>query len=249
MGIIKGHFFPEKRIPMMIFHKRKNKAAGRKPVFQIQYLIIVSFTILILYYLYRYNMVYQNEQLEKNQIHLIETKLYQEDLPNLNEKLQSVPSKEAGIKNTQNIQESANHDPDDKKEVWKGDCILFIPTINLEKIVYTGSNRMEHLNQYELTTAADNMQYKNGGNYIICGHASRLYGHSLNRIKEVKEGNLLYIQTKSRLDEYIVKKVFFADMNQTSKYCNQTSRKTITILSCAKYISKDSYIVIQAELK
>lgn len=233
----------------MMFHKRINKAASRKPVFQIQYLMIVSFTILILYYLYRYNMVYQNEHLEKNQIHLIETKLYQEDLPNLNEMLQSVSSEEAGIKNTQNSQETANHDPHDKKELWKGDCILFIPAINLEKIVYTGSNRMEHLNQYELTTAADNMQYKNGGNYIICGHASRLYGHSLNRIKEVKEGNLLYIQTKSRLDEYIVKKVFFADMNQTSKYCNQTSHKTITILSCAKYISKDSYIVIQAELK
>lgn len=231
-----------------MFHKRKNKAAGRKPVFQIQYLMIVSFTILILYYLYCYNMVYQNEQLEKNQIHLIETKLYQEDLPNLNEKLQSVSSEETGIKNTQNGQEAANNTYD-KKELWKGDCILFIPAINLEKIVYTGSKRMEHLNQYELTTAADNMQYKNGGNYIICGHASRLYGHSLNRIKEVKEGNLLYIQTKSRLDEYIVKKVFFADMNQTSKYCNQTSHKTITILSCAKYISKDSYIVIQAELK
>ncbi len=231
-----------------MFHKRKNKATGRKPVFQIQYLMIVSFTILILYYLYCYNMVYQNEQLEKNQIHLIETKLYQEDLPNLNEKLQSVSSEETGIKNTQNGQEAANNTYD-KKELWKGDCILFIPAINLEKIVYTGSKRMEHLNQYELTTAADNMQYKNGGNYIICGHASRLYGHSLNRIKEVKEGNLLYIQTKSRLDEYIVKKVFFVDMNQTSKYCNQTSHKTITILSCAKYISKDSYIVIQAELK
>lgn len=233
---------------MMMFHKRKNNAASRKPVFQRKYLIIISFTILVLYYFYSYNVVCQNEQLEKEQIHLIETKLYHEDLPNLNEMLQSVSSEETGIKNTQNGQEAANNTYD-KKELWKGDCILFIPAINLEKIVYTGSKRMEHLNQYELTTAADNMQYKNGGNYIICGHASRLYGHSLNRIKEVKEGNLLYIQTQSQLDEYIVKKVFFADMNQTSKYCNQTSRKTITILSCAKYISKDSYIVIQAELK
>lgn len=233
----------------MMFRKRKTNTTSQKPVFQRKYLIISFFTILVLCYIYRYNVVCQNEQLEKNQIHLIETKLDQEDLPNLNELLQTVSSGHSGSKNAQNTQEAAGNSLDEKKELWKGDCILFIPAINLEKIVYTGSKRMEHLNQYELITAADNMQYKNGGNYIICGHASRLYGHSLNRIKEVKVGDLLYIQTKSRLDEYIVKKVFFADMNQTSIYCNQTSKKTITILSCAKYISKDSYIVIQAELK
>ena len=33
-----------------------------------------------------------------------------------------------------------------------------------------------------LITADAHMRYKNGGNYIICGHASKLYGHSLNRL-------------------------------------------------------------------
>lgn len=231
----------------MTHHKRKCNTTRRRSALYKIYLIIIFFTILVICYTYYYNMVYQNEQLEKNQIHLIETKLYQEDLPNLKEQLPPVsPSENTSIENTQ---ETAGDDLHGKKQLWKGDCILFIPEIHLEKIVYTGTKRTEHLKQYELITAADNMQYKNGGNYIICGHASRLYGHSLNRIREVKEGNLLYIQTKNQLDEYIVKKVFFADMNNTSKYCNQTSQKTITILSCAKYISKDSYIVIQAELK
>lgn len=231
----------------MMHHKRKQNTAKRRSSQHKKYLVIIFFTVLVLYYVYRYNMVYQNEQLEKNQIHLIEAKLDQENLPNLNKRLQPVsPSEKTGIKNTQKPADNELHG---KKQLWNGDCILFIPEIHLEKIVYTGIKRTEHLKQYELITAADNMQYKNGGNYIICGHASRLYGHSLNRIREVKEGNLLYIQTKSQLDEYIIKKVFFADMNNTSKYCNQTSQKTVTILSCAKYISKNSYIVIQAELK
>lgn len=228
-------------------HIRKQNARKRKSALHKKYLVVMFFTIIVLYNIYCYNMVYQNEQLEKSQIHSIETKLYQEELPNLNERLQSASP--SGNTSTQNTQESVDTETDNKKQLWKGDCILFIPEINLEKIVYTGTKRTEHLKQYELVTASDNMQYKNGGNYIICGHASRLYGHSLNRIREVKEGNLLYIQTKQQLDEYVIKKVFFVDMNNTSKYCNQTSQQTVTILSCAKYISKNSYIVIQAELK
>lgn len=132
---------------------------------------------------------------------------------------------------------------------WIGDCILSIPAINLTKIVYTGKNRNEHLENYELVTADDNMKYSNGGNYIICGHASKLYGHSLNRLKEVKKGIIIKIQTRDKEDEYTVTEVTYENMNKTSQYCNQTQENTLTIISCAKYISNDSYIVIHAKLK
>lgn len=134
----------------------------------------------------------------------------------------------------------------DNKEKWVGDCILTIPDINLEKIVYSGDNRLEHLKEYGLATASDTMEYKNGGNYIICGHASRMYGHSLNRIKEVKKGDTIYIKTRNGSDRYIVKQVRFENMNKTSRYCNQTETRQLTIISCAKYVSKSSYIVITA---
>lgn len=128
------------------------------------------------------------------------------------------------------------------------DCILSIPDINLEKIVYTGKQREMHLKNYDLITADANMQYENGGNYIICGHASKLYGHSLNRIQEVKKGIKVQIQAKNKTEQYIVNKVEYKNMYETSQYCNQTSEKSLTIISCAKNISKESYIVIHARI-
>lgn len=129
------------------------------------------------------------------------------------------------------------------------DCILSIPDIGLEKIVYTGRQRELHLKNYELITADANMQYKNGGNYIICGHASKLYGHSLNRLQEVKKDTIIEILTKNKTEQYIVYKVNYVNMYETSQYCNQTREKTVTIISCAKNISKESYIVIYARIK
>ena len=93
------------------------------------------------------------------------------------------------------------------------------------------------------------MQYKNGGNYIICGHASKLYGHSLNRLQEIKKDTIIEILTKNKTEQNIVYKVNYENMYETSQYCNQTSEKTVTIISCAKNISKESYIVIHARIK
>lgn len=127
------------------------------------------------------------------------------------------------------------------------DCIISIPEINLKKIIYTGKKREEHLSNYDLVTATNNMYYKNGGNYIICGHASKLYGHSLNRLNELKEGDNIYIQTKNKKDIYTVDQITYENMKHTSKFCKQTNTKELTIISCAKYISKESYIVIHAK--
>lgn len=127
-----------------------------------------------------------------------------------------------------------------------GDCILEIPSIQLTKYVYSGTERIEHLKNYELVTAAEDMYYKNGGNYIICGHASRLYGHSLNRLKEIKVGDSLFIHTDKQTDQYIVEYVGYEDQSKTSHYCNQTKEDIITILSCARYVSETSYIIIKA---
>lgn len=129
------------------------------------------------------------------------------------------------------------------------DCVIEIPDINLSKIVYTGKDREKRLEQYELITASADMKYSNGGNYIICGHASRLYGHSLNRIKEVHKGALIQIWANKKVDEYVVDEVSYEDMNQTSKYCEQTDKQQLTIISCARYISDHSYIVIKAVRK
>lgn len=135
---------------------------------------------------------------------------------------------------------------DTVKSKKTGDCIIEIPDIDLAKIVYTGKDREKHLQNYELITATDDMKYSQGGNYIICGHASRLYGHSLNRIKEIKKGTEILITDNNKTDKYIVNKVYYSNMMDTDNYCRQNNKKEITIISCAKYISKESYIIINA---
>lgn len=129
------------------------------------------------------------------------------------------------------------------------DCIISIPDIDLYKYVYTGKNRIDYLEQYNLVTSANDMLYKNGGNYIICGHASRLYGHSLNRLKEIKIGTNIYIYSQNSVYKYIVKEVAFEDKKNTQSYYEQTQKKQITIVSCAKYISEESYIIVRAEFQ
>lgn len=128
------------------------------------------------------------------------------------------------------------------------DCIISIPSISLEKIVYTGVSREGHLEQYDLITSAEDMEYCNGGNYIICGHYSQLYGHSLNRLKEVNEGDYVYINSNGTLHKYIVYSKEFETMTDTSSYCIQTEQRELTIISCAKYVGMDKYIVIKCEL-
>lgn len=208
-------------------------------------IIFTSFYLIPYFFIYNKELEEQRTIYQFKQLHFYEDDVKKED---------TVSDVAFYDRNSFNEKENIDESAQDAKELknamseWKGDCILIIPDINLEKIVYTGEDREQHLENYELITADENMEYNNGGNYIICGHASRLYGHSLNRLKELKKGAKIQIYTKDKIEEYTVTKVTYEDMNNTSKYCNQTTGKTLTILSCAKYISEKSYIVIHAKI-
>ncbi|MGN0153766.1 MAG: sortase domain-bontaining protein [Lachnospiraceae bacterium] len=227
----------------------------RKILWGVIWLVILCIVILycILYY-----RIYLREQKEHDYIKHYQL-LYNNDLDLEGYKDDKKTSQLSNIDFYNSLQTSnVNYDVEEKKynshfpsntmENDK-DCIITIPDINLEKIVYTGSQREEYLKDYGLITANPDMRYKNGGNYIICGHASRLYGHSLNRLHEIKKGSLIQIQTEYNIDQYIVNEVYYENMNNTSRYCNQTNDRTITIISCAKNVSRESYIVVHATLK
>lgn len=208
-------------------------------------MIFVLVMFLFIYYFFKFDMVLQNENEEKKEIFAI----YNTILPKPDHIQKDYQHSIAG--NATQLKNETN-----SKKIYKAgqssqqsDCIISIPSIDLEKKIYTGSNRLKYLEQYELVTATDNMTYANGGNYIICGHASRLYGHSLNRIKEIKKNDIIYIQTANKRDKYIVYEVYYENMNNTSEYCVQTEERMLTIISCAKYISKESYIIIHAKLE
>ncbi len=129
------------------------------------------------------------------------------------------------------------------------DCIIKIPSINLEKIVYTGDGRGLELENYNLVTAANDMKYEYGGNYIICGHNSKLYGHSLSRIHEVEIGDAIFIYHNKNRYEYTVHSIEYHNMHQISSYLQQSEEKELTILSCSKNRDKEEYIIIKCKYK
>lgn len=206
---------------------------------------------------YRYYKTYNLSKIEKEKVSKLKISFQDNDesfdniCDNDNQKIDeefnnNTYKKVSNNNSKDNLPTTRDIDNDNSEDA---DCIIEIPEINLSKIVYTGNNRDAHLSNYELITAAPDMHYKSGGNYIICGHASRLYGHSLNRLKEVHKGTLIQIWANKSLDEFEVNKVYFENMDNTSKYCKQTSVNEITIVSCAKYVSVNSYIVIKATKK
>lgn len=154
---------------------------------------------------------------------------------------------------TQNDNRYPNNNQTTKKEKVQEklpqgfDSIMSIPSISLEKIVYTGDLREERLEQYDLITAAKDMTYLNGGNYIVCGHYSQVYGHSLNRLKELKKGDYVYINSNNILHKYKVYSKTYETMTDTSSFCTQTEQRELTIISCARYIGADQYIVIKCK--
>lgn len=235
-------------------------------------ILIFLSALFMLYQLSVYYDIYLKETKEKTSIQTWKQLQFQEQifirnryinyykynyynlLPNLStnciEKTPVLTASGWGIENSPQAEAAAKTKaPSISRKAKGADCVLSIPDIGLEKIVYTGKNRELHLDNYELITADINMRYTNGGNYIICGHASRLYGHSLNRLKEVKTGTEIQIKTETQTDIYIVNKVNYENMYNTSQYCNQTKQRSITIISCAKYITEESYIVIHAAPK
>ena len=137
-----------------------------------------------------------------------------------------------------------------ESEIPKGyDCVIKIPSIDLEKIVYTGVERELQLEKYNLITASADMKYEYGGNYIICGHDSKIYGHSLNRLDEVKKGDAVYIYYNGRIYTYRIEMKDYECMSNTSRFCEQSEKSQVTIISCAKDIGPDQYIVIRCGLE
>ncbi len=198
------------------------------------------FLVCIVVFLFYYTVLYGSITLEENREQAFIQKIKEIDGISRETQIEEYATEEREF-----LQSNKKDDVLDETLLLKAqDCILYIPSISLEKVVYTGKNRAVHLENYELITSAADMRYLNGGNYIICGHSSRIYGHSLNRMKELKIGDEVIIWLSHQMDKYYVSNISYEKMENTSKYCLQTESRQITILSCARYVGEDTYIVI-----
>ena len=234
------------------------------------YVIMLIMVISCIYYIHSYIKVYNAEQQEIKQIDAIlldwtkqlnntETTLFYEgnnddsnnikdNLDEYNKGVQERYNEYSDMNDVDKVNDTSAIDSNNKsKDLDVADCILIIPSIDLKKYVYTGKQREVHLEQYELITATDDMKYQNGGNYIICGHYSKLYGHSLNRLKEITRSDDVIIWKNNKKTKYKVSSITYVNMNNTEQYCKQSKEQQITIISCAKYEGANKYIVVKCE--
>lgn len=234
-------------------------------------LIIKTFMLLVLfgciiYGIYKYYVVYQSELKEIKLINtLIELNdmedvvIYQNQHNQINDKSDSLSKKEdfetlykgkiknKDYKNDEQYNKNDNLTNLNENDLNEVDSILHIPKINLNKFVYNGSRRKKHLDSYQLITATNDMKFKNGGNYIICGHTSRIYGYSLNRLKELDINDQIIMIDKNFIQtKYNIVSVDYINMFESNQYAKQSKNNIITIISCAKIKSKDYYIVVKA---
>ena len=130
------------------------------------------------------------------------------------------------------------------------DCELVIPSISLDRVVVAGGDLDYNLNRYLLTAGSVDMRYDQGGRYIILGHMSANYGHSLNRLHEVKPGDSLYIRKNDGVcDTYVVQTVETRPQEEIAEYTQQTGERLVTVVTCDSAGYTSNYIVVTATVQ
>ena len=126
------------------------------------------------------------------------------------------------------------------------DCILKIPSINLEKPIYN-KNTTTYLEKYYLVTAYDNMNFKEGGTYIIYGHNSYVENVSFQKLPRIKLNDTVIIEYQNKDYEFVVTEIQTANTEQISDYFIQAENK-IVLVACTNQSTKTNpeYFVVVA---
>ena len=126
------------------------------------------------------------------------------------------------------------------------DCILKIPSINLEKPIYN-KKTTTYLEKYYLVTAYDNMNFKEGGTYIIYGHNSYVENVSFQKLPRIKLNDTVIIEYQNKDYEFVVTEIQTANTEQISDYFIQAENK-IVLVACTNQSTKTNpeYFVVVA---
>ena len=112
------------------------------------------------------------------------------------------------------------------------DSILVINKINLKKAIIRGNNNDYNLDRYYFVTA-DQEAVLGEDNYIIYGHCSQTYGHSFNRLEELKAGDKFQLIQEAQTFTYVVSDVRRELREDAAPYLD-TGMNTVQFLSCEK---------------
>ena len=86
------------------------------------------------------------------------------------------------------------------------------------------------------------------GNYVLAGHASRIYGRHFNRLREVAVGDIIIVEDGTTRYSYRVTEVFTVTPTDVWVMYDDGDRKLITLISCDYRVNPVGRLIVRGEL-
>lgn len=150
----------------------------------------------------------------------------------------------------QNTEEASTDivDKEEKETKKPGDLegLLRIPNIDLELPILVGVSHENMLG----SVASINSNYSPGdiGNYAISGHRSITYGKNFNRLDELEEGDLVYIDTPEKTYTYKINSKIYVLPKDTWVLNDDEDKRILTLVTCHPIKISSHRLILSGEL-
>ncbi|SDB35206.1 class D sortase [Eubacterium oxidoreducens] len=126
-------------------------------------------------------------------------------------------------------------------------CIVRIPKIDSENPVVEGtsSSSLSAALGHESSTALPGET----GNCVIAGHRNYTFGQYFNRLSEIEEGDMIYVDTDNTTYSYKVSSISVVEPTDLSVLEQSTDKKLLTLYTCTPIYVATHRLVITAELE
>lgn len=133
-----------------------------------------------------------------------------------------------------------------KKIIYKSEGILKIKKINLSLPILTDATT----NNLDISLASLKNTGSPGeeGNYGIAGHRGRVYGHLLNRLDEVEEGDTITVETAGGTYDYVVIEKLLVEPEDVWVLKKNGNKREITLVTCHPIKNPTHRLIVKGEM-
>jgi sortase A len=124
--------------------------------------------------------------------------------------------------------------------------VLIIDKINLKLPILTGATVKNML--ISVSSIAHTGKAGAVGNYAIAGHRNRTYGKNFNRLDEVKVGDLIQVDTGSKLYTYKVQSKLYVKPADVWVLEGNGKDREITLITCNPMKNPTQRLVVKGKL-
>lgn len=136
--------------------------------------------------------------------------------------------------------------PTPKPTLPPAEGVLSIEAIDLVMPILTGATRQNlHLSIASIEGTAKAGQ---PGNYGIAGHRSRTRGRNFNRLGEVREGDVLQVETADGSYHYAVDEILLVLPEDTWVLAGDGASRRITLVTCDPMIDPTHRLIVKGTL-